>query len=192
MAPVVIILVRTANTSLTWQPADPQVCAATRRSPGLTNRMYSLVSFNHSVQGRTGLAELFHISGMLGLGCAFFFASSYPGEPFFPPAGGITPAFPPWQSVQPRRTVPVVCIDDESVCPWQATQPVLARSASSCNSPSRCVPCCWPSSNAHKNTHAPLGARPTARLRITTRTSRIDHSLWSRLRNAVIFLDRRY
>src|SRR5580704_19670893 len=109
MAPVVIMLVRTANTSLTWQPADPQVCGATRRSPGLTNRMYSLVSFNHSVQGLTGLAEprARHNSGMLGLGCAFFLASSYPGEPLATPAGGITPAFPPWQSVHPNRTVPV-------------------------------------------------------------------------------------
>src|SRR5665213_1283328 len=105
---------------------------------------------------------------MLGLGCAFFFASSYAAEPFRFPAGGIAPAFPPWQSVQPRRTVPVVCIEAESVCPWQATQPALARSASSCDSPSRWVPCCWPSSSAHKNAHPALAARPMARLRMMT------------------------
>ena len=52
--------------------------------------MYSLVSFSHSVKGRTGLAELRHKSGRLGLGCAFFFASSYAAEPFWAPAGGIT------------------------------------------------------------------------------------------------------
>ena len=37
-------LVRTARTSCMWQPLDPQVRSATRRSPGLTNWMYSLLS----------------------------------------------------------------------------------------------------------------------------------------------------
>jgi hypothetical protein len=46
-----------------------------------------------------------------------------------------TSAFPPWQSVQPRRSVPVACMVGWSVCVWQETQPALLRSASSCICP---------------------------------------------------------
>ena len=35
------MLVETARVSLAWQPAEPQVSGATRKSPGFTNFMYS-------------------------------------------------------------------------------------------------------------------------------------------------------
>src|SRR6202166_3366826 len=39
-------------------------------------------------------------------------------------------AFPPWQSVQPRRTVPDACMVGWSVCVWQEMHPALLRAAS--------------------------------------------------------------
>src|SRR5712692_3293496 len=124
------MLVLTARTSAGWQPAVPQACWATRRSPGLTNRMYSKLSRNHFVYGRTGLAELRPNSGLLGCGWACLFACSYSAEPAAAQSGRRTSDFPPWQSVQPSRTVPVGCIVGSSVRTWQAMQPALLRSAS--------------------------------------------------------------
>src|SRR5712691_6737443 len=124
------MLVLTARTSAAWQPAAPQVCWATRRSPGLTNRMYSKLSRSHLVYGRTGLAELRPNSGLLGCGWTCLFACSYSAEPAAAPPGRRTSAFPPWQSAQPSRTVPVGCIVESSVRTWQVMQPALLRSAS--------------------------------------------------------------
>src|SRR5712692_5994144 len=124
------MLVLTARTSAGWQPAVPQACWATRRSPGLTNRMYSKLSRNHFVYGRTGLAELRPNSGLLGCGWACLFACSYSAEPAAAQSGRRTSDFPPWQSVQPSRTVPVGCIVGSSVGTWQVMQPALLRSAS--------------------------------------------------------------
>ena len=65
--------------------------------------------------------------------------------------------------MQPRRTVPVVCIEAESVWPWQATQPVLVaigfflRFAQPLDP--RCRDCGCPSSSAHRNAHAALDAK---------------------------------
>ncbi len=66
------MLVWTARTSRAWQPEVPQVSSATRKSPGLTNWMYSLFSFSQLALARTGLAELFHMLAMLGFGWACF------------------------------------------------------------------------------------------------------------------------
>src|SRR5712692_3863524 len=126
------MLVLTARTSAGWQPAVPQACWATRRSPGLTNRMYSKLSRNHFVYGRTGLAELRPNSGLLGCGWACLFACSYSAEPAAAQSGRRTSDFPPWQSVQPSRTVPVGCIVGSSVRTWQVMQPALLRSATAC------------------------------------------------------------
>ena len=80
---------------------------------------------------------------MLGFGWACFLPDRIARRPGLVPEGGWIAGSPPWQSVQPSRTVPVVCIDGESVCPWQATQPVLLRSASSCDCSSRERSDCW-------------------------------------------------
>src|SRR5258708_5327873 len=125
------MLVCTARTSFEWQPAVPQVSSATRRSPGLTNRIYSLLSFIQLAAGRTGLAELRHISATRGFGEAGHSLDFALVVDFDCASDGRTVTSPPWQSVQPRRKVLVVCMVGESVCPWHAMQPVLLLSASS-------------------------------------------------------------
>src|ERR1039458_702746 len=118
--------------------------------------MYSLLSFSQLAKGRTGLAELFHMLALRGFGWACFFACSYCASPDLVPEGGWIPGSPPWQSMQPRRTVPVGCMDGESVWPWQATQPVLLRSASSCDCSSReRSDCCATKNVQRKATETP-------------------------------------
>jgi hypothetical protein len=48
------------------------------------------------------------------------------------PGAIVAPASPPWQSVQPNRTVRVGCMVGSSTFTWQLTQPALFRSASAC------------------------------------------------------------
>src|SRR5260370_41516275 len=119
----------TARTSLAWQPACPQVSSATRRSPGLTKRIYSLLSFIQLAAGRTGFAELLHISASRGFGEAGHSLDFAPAADVA--SVGRTVTSPPWQSVQPRRKVLVVCMVGESGCPWHAMQPMLLLAASS-------------------------------------------------------------
>ena len=59
----------------------------TRRSPGLTNWMYSLVSLSHSVKGRTGLAEVRHSSGMARLGMRLLLSFVVAGGAFLRASG---------------------------------------------------------------------------------------------------------
>ena len=137
MPPVVIILVETLRTSEAWHPLLPQVSGATRRSPGFTKRTYSGLSLSHSVYIRSAFAERSASLGSRGCGWAFRFNCSYSGEADAAPEATRASAFPPWQSVQPRRNVPVVCMVGSSVCVWQEIQPALLRSASSCVWPIR-------------------------------------------------------
>ena len=110
-----------------WQPADPQVCSATRRSPGLTNWMYSLLSFSHSVYGRTGFAELRpHLRNASAADAPASSPARNAAEPFCAPAGGMHVRFPAVAigaaQAEPCRWC--ACVG-ESVWPWQATHPVL-------------------------------------------------------------------
>ena len=85
----------------------------------------SLSSFNQSVAARTGFAEVFQSSGILGFGCEAAIARSYCSWPRCWPAGPLTAAFPPWQSVQPSCTSPLGCMEGASVAVWQLMQPTL-------------------------------------------------------------------
>src|SRR4051794_6152885 len=110
MAPCVIILVLALRTSSTWQPDVPQLCAATRRSPGFTKRMNSELSFSHAVYARMGLAELLVLDVSRGTTWAARLVFSYPAGPASHPASILICSSPPWQSVHPSLTVPVGCI----------------------------------------------------------------------------------
>src|SRR5579859_2967 len=102
----------------------PQVSGATRKSPGLTNLMYSADSFSHSVKARSGRFARFLKAALRGCTCAFSLTELYSGESGAVP--GATPAeeFPPWQSVQSRCTVFVGCIVGSSVEVWHEMQPM--------------------------------------------------------------------
>src|SRR5579883_3306891 len=127
------MLVETARTSLAWHP--PQVSGATRRSPGLTNLTYSADSFSHFVYRRSRAARR-RSWGSRGCTCAFSFTASYSGELMAAPGATATAALPPWQSVQPSRTVFVGCMVGSSVEVWQEIHPADLRSASCCDCPS--------------------------------------------------------
>src|SRR5258708_3521957 len=129
MAPVVIMLVRTFLTSAAWH--DPQVLSTTRRSPGLTNWMYSCDSCSHRVYARSGFAADFHRAETRGCGCALFFASTFSFASIASPTATLTFGSPPWQVAQPSVTVPDGCIEASSVLVWQVMQPALAAFASS-------------------------------------------------------------
>src|SRR5215472_7614131 len=134
----VIMLVETARVSLAWQPAAPQVSAATRRSPGFTNFMYSGDSLSHLVKVRSGQAPRLRKTASRGCTCALSSADAYSAEPRGTP--GATPAetLPPWQSVQPSCTVRVGCMVGSSIGEWQVMQPADLRLASSRDCP-RCI-----------------------------------------------------
>src|SRR5215207_1016825 len=124
MHPWVIIDLRFCSTSAEWQPAVPHETWAIRRSPGLTNRMNSGDSWLSSVYDRCGLAAPGQNCGYRGLTWAL--------------ALSLVSAQPPWQSVQPRRTVSLKC---GSWAPWwQVRQPALLAAASSADWPSRLTP----------------------------------------------------
>src|SRR5207248_9335622 len=99
-APVVIMLVRTLRTSFTWHPAVPQLRAATRRSPGLTNRTQSAVSCIQRAYARTGAAEERASRPKRGSTGARGLACRYPVDPAAAPDGAKTAALPKWQAVQ--------------------------------------------------------------------------------------------
>src|ERR1700740_2038183 len=99
------MLVETARVSLAWQPAAPQVSAATRKSPGLTNFTYSADSASHFAKISCGNAPRFRKTGSRGCTCAFCFAARYSGELVGTPAATPADGSPPWQSVQPSWTV---------------------------------------------------------------------------------------
>src|SRR5260221_7678068 len=107
------MLVRTFRTSAAWH--DPQVLSTTRRSPGLTNWMYSCDSWSHFVYARSGFAADFHRSGTRGFGCAFFVAVLYSAESIARPPATATFGSPPWQGAHPRVTVPHGGIEASSV-----------------------------------------------------------------------------
>src|SRR5215467_5855490 len=109
------MLVETARVSLAWQPVAPQVSAATRRSPGFTNFTYSADSSSHFVNARSGNAPRFLNAGSRGRTWALSFAPEYSGEFCAVPASTPAEELPPWQSVQPRRTVFVGCIVGSSM-----------------------------------------------------------------------------
>ena len=126
------MLVETLRTSEGWHPALPHVSGATRKSPGLTKRTYSALSLSHCVYKRWGFADRSASLGSRGCGCARRFTCSYSGEVAEAADATRASEFPPWQSVQPRRNVPVACMVGSSVCVWQEMHPALLRSASSC------------------------------------------------------------
>ncbi len=80
---------------------------------------------------RSGFADRSASFGSRGCGWACRFTCSYSGEADATPEATRASAFPPWQSVQPRRSVPVACMVGSSVCVWQEMHPALLRSASS-------------------------------------------------------------
>src|SRR6478735_2286482 len=114
MQPVPIIDFRFVATSFGWQPLVPQLMCAMRKSPGLTNRTYSGDSWLSSVYDRGGLPDDGQPCGCRGRGWASSFTVAH--------------GSPPWQSVQPNRTVALACGSPELA--WQVTQPVLLRSTS--------------------------------------------------------------
>src|SRR5215469_2582809 len=59
------------------------------------------------------------------------FTWSYSTEPFGVPGTMLAVASPPWQSVQPRRTVRVGCMVGSSIPEWHKRHPALFRSTSS-------------------------------------------------------------
>src|ERR1700722_11766310 len=124
------MLVFTFKTSGAWQPFAPQVSAATRRSPGLTNFTYSYLSRSHLVYSRGGFADVFASSGSVVWGCPRFFCCSYSAELGFATACATTFVSPPWQSMHASRTVRVGCIEGSSVDTWQEIHPVFFRSTS--------------------------------------------------------------
>src|SRR5580692_1273464 len=126
----VIMLVEAARTSFAWQPAAPQVSGATRRSPGFTNFTNSEDSSSHFVNARSGKAERSVNLASRGWTWAFSLATLYSAEFAAAPAATETEEFPPWQSVQPRKTVFVGCIVGSSVEVWHVMQPDDLRAAS--------------------------------------------------------------
>src|SRR4029077_16907812 len=98
------MLVEEAWTSRAWQPAAPQVSGATRRSPGFTNLTNSGASLSHFVNVRSGRAERSLKLLSRGWTWAFSLAALYSAELGGPPETPIEES-PPWQSVQPRKTV---------------------------------------------------------------------------------------
>src|SRR5580704_12842810 len=125
------MLVDEARTSLAWQPSAPHVSVATRKSPGFTNLMYSGDSASHFVYVRSGKAERSLKLASRGWTCAFSLAALYSAERGATPEETEIEGFPPWQSVQPRKTVFVGCIVGSSFEVWQEMQPVDLRAASS-------------------------------------------------------------
>src|SRR5215467_11404098 len=106
----VIMLVETARVSLAWQPDEPHVSAATRRSPGLTNFTYSGDSLSHLAKTSGGTAPRLRKNGSRGCTWAFCFAAEYSVELAFVPGKIPDDESPPWQSVQPSCTVFEGCI----------------------------------------------------------------------------------
>src|SRR6266436_4691823 len=129
------MLVEDARTSLAWQPAVPQVSGATRRSPGFTNLMNSGDSLSHFVNVRSAKLERSLKLASRGWTWAFSLAALYSEE--FGAASVTTEMeeLPPWQSVQPRKTVFVGCIVGSSVEVWHEMHPDDLRSAASCDWP---------------------------------------------------------
>jgi len=120
MQPVAMIDLRFVCTSFGWQPAVPQLMCATRKSPGFTNRTKSGDSWLSSVYDRTGFAPpAGHRCGFRGATCACSFVAQF--------------ALPPWQSVQPMRSVGLQC--GSPTVWWQPTQLVdlAAASAAVCS-----------------------------------------------------------
>ena len=108
MQPVDMICLRFVCTSFGWQPDVPQLMCAMRKSPGFTNRMNSGDSWLSRVYERTGFAPpAGHRCGFRGWTCACSFVAQF--------------AFPPWQSVQPMRSVGLQC--GAPTFAWQAMQP---------------------------------------------------------------------
>src|SRR5580704_19000125 len=129
------MLVDEARTSRAWQPAAPQVSGATRRSPGFTNLTNSGASLSHFVSVRSGRAERSLKLASRGWTWAFSLAALYSAEFGVVFAAMEIEELPPWQSVQPRKTVFVGCIVGSSVEVWHEMQPVDLRSASCCDWP---------------------------------------------------------
>src|ERR1700687_1057975 len=123
------MLVEAERVSLGWQPTGPQVSGATRRSPGFTNLTYSAGSLSHPVNMRSGTAERSLKLPSRGSTWALCLAELYSGEFSTAPRATRTEEFPPWQSVQPRRTVFVGCIVGSSVEVWHQEQPADLRAA---------------------------------------------------------------
>src|ERR1700686_1146246 len=98
MPECVIMLVETARVSLAWQPLDPQVSGATRKSPGFTNFIYSYDSLSHAVKTRSGTAVPFLNKAFFECTCAFSFAALYSGELLATPGATLAEESPPWQS----------------------------------------------------------------------------------------------
>src|SRR2546423_15334118 len=95
MQPWVIMLLRFCNTSLGWQLAVPQPMWATRRSPGLTKRTKAGDSWLSRVYERTGLADVFQISGKRGVTWACSLTAVW--------------GLPPGQAQRPRGRVALEC-----------------------------------------------------------------------------------
>src|ERR1700686_2620307 len=109
------MLVDTARVSVAWQPLDPQVSGATRKSPGFTNFIYSYDSFSHAMKTRSGTAVPFLNTAFFGCTCAFSFIALYSGELVATPTARLAEKSPPWQSTHASCTVLVGCIVGSSV-----------------------------------------------------------------------------
>src|SRR5258708_13824513 len=93
------MLVETVRASLAWQPAAPQVSAATRKSPGFTNFTYSADSRSHFANASGDLAARSRKMASRGSLCAFCFAATYSGEFAHVTAETLARYFPPCHSV---------------------------------------------------------------------------------------------
>src|SRR5882762_4470973 len=129
------MLVETSRVSLAWHPAEPQVSAATRKSPGFTNFTYSADSFSHIVKAFCGATPRLRKTGSRGCTCAFCFSARYSGEFAVVPLAMAAEEFPPWQSVHPSCTVFVGCMVASSIGEWQEMHPPDLRCASSFDCP---------------------------------------------------------
>jgi hypothetical protein len=79
---------------------------------------------------RAGSAERSFRRASRGGTWALSFADLYSPAFCGVPAATVIVGSPPWQSAQPRKTVPVGCMVGSSLCTWQVTQPVDLASAS--------------------------------------------------------------
>src|SRR6266404_2455661 len=129
------MLVETSRVSLAWHPAEPQVSAATRKSPGFTNFTYSADSFSHFANTSCGTVPRLRKPESRGWACAFCFWARYSGEFGAVPLAMAAEESPPWQSAHPSCTVLVGCIVASSIGEWQLIHPADLRCASSYDCP---------------------------------------------------------